>query len=214
VRLVARHQRLRAEAAQGAVEVTEPGGEYVLRLVDGPEVEFRCAVEQIAGGGTVLFRGASSAWMLLVRGDEEIPLWPELALDGRLRAGGFAPGRYTIVVRVGSGAPVVLPDVDLQDGVTDLGELRPPKGAALRLRLAVPAGQAAPALRVTVTRTSAPRYAIEFLSKGETEIVVPGLGAGRFEVVARRASQRGGDVLRRTVDCDGLRDVVIDSSPR
>jgi hypothetical protein len=135
-------------------------------------------------------------------------------VDGHLRAGGIAPGRYTIWFRLYGGAPLVLEGVDLHDGVNDLGELRPAKGATLHVRLAVPAGQASPRLTVTATRVAPPRYSVSVTSNGEAEILVPGLGPGRFEIVARPPTNNSLVSFRRTVDCDGLHDVVIDSSPR
>jgi hypothetical protein len=220
VRLVARHPLLSADSQRGSVEVTDAGGEYTLRLVDGPVLEFRIAsVPDPAPAANVAVRrpGPASVSVRLFRGAVEgepaASLTPLASDGGVLRAGGFAPGRYTIWIRAG-GASIVLPDVELHDGVNDLGELTPPKGAAIRVRLAVPAGQAPPALRVTVTRVAGTRDVLEATSKGDAEIVLDGLVAGRYEVVVRPASGRATEILRRTVDCDGTHDVVIDSSPR
>ena len=44
--------------------------------------------------------------------------------------------------------------------------------------------------------------------------VVPGLGPGRFELVASPPQNPSAVTFRRTVDCDGVHDIVIDSSPR
>jgi hypothetical protein len=217
VRLVARHALLCPDPDRGSAEVTEPGGEYTLRLVEGAVIEFRIASGSGLGDLDASRHDPTTAAIQLFRGAADgapfATLMPTM-VDGHLRAGGIAPGRYTIWFRLYGGAPLVLEGVDLHDGVNDLGELRPAKGATLHVRLAVPAGQASPRLTVTATRVAPPRYSVSVTSNGEAEILVPGLGPGRFEIVARPPTNNSLVSFRRTVDCDGLHDVVIDSSPR
>ncbi len=222
VRLVARHALHRPDPERGSVEVTEPGGEHVLRLIEGPVIVFTAppvadASSRVNDGPAG--RGVVASWSLVqlfrgaAEGEPAAVLNPVLA-DGRMRAGGFAPGRYTIWIRVPGGAPVVIPDADLATGVNDLGELKPRRGSSVRLRIAVPEGQVAPRLTVTAVRLDPPRYTLSVQSNGEAEIVIPGLGAGRFEVTARQPSNPSETTLRRVVETDGERDVVIDSSQR
>ena len=58
-----------------------------------------------------------------------------------------------------------------------------------------------------------PPQGVQVTSNGESEVEIPGLGQGRYEVLAM-APGRPGVILRRLVDVDGERDVVVEASQR
>jgi hypothetical protein len=213
VRLVARHPTLRPDPERGSVVVTESSAEVpTIRLVEGPVIEFAAtpAADWTPSGLGVctvrLFRGAPSA---------EPDATVVASSDGtRYRAGGMPPGRYTVWIGLPGSAPVVIADVDLRDGVNDLGTIRRRPGCALRVRVTVPPGRVAPPVIVNVTRVGGPSWTAARSSRGAGEVAVAGLGAGRFEVSVTAATRPESPPFVRTVELDGEHDVVLDYAPR
>jgi hypothetical protein len=99
--------------------------------------------------------------------------------------------------------------VALVEGETDLGVLRPLPGSSIRLHVRVPEGQDAPRVGLFATRVGEPSYHRGLNSQGETEVVLRGLGPGRFRVTAAPVMAMGGARLVETVDCDGASEVVL-----
>jgi len=211
IRLYARHAWMKPAPAQDFADVREPKDGVVLRLLEGPCVEFALPTDfgrdvPMRMPQVQLFRGPAAGEPVAQLSFAPIM---QLAPGQRFRAGGFEPGRYTLWIEVGGGAPLVLSDVDLKDGVNDLGELRPPRGGSVRVRVTTPAGGAPQTTAVFVVRLDPPAYMRGATSR-DSEIVVAGLGPGRFEV---RVSQTGGprdDSFKRTIDLDGEREVVVE----
>jgi hypothetical protein len=206
VRVRALHPLMKSDPERDSVDVVEPRSDVVLHLAQGPVVEFGVPAGVQRPPMIRLYRGP-------VVGDAVAQLTVDfsMAFGGGLkrRAGGFEPGRYTVWIDVGTGAPVTLPDVELKDGVTDLGEIRPPRGSTVHVRVTIPPGAAAQMISVVVVRLDQPTYIRNAWSR-ETDVAVGGLGPGRFEVTVSPQGARREDALKRTVELDGDRDVVID----
>lgn len=213
VRLVARHATMLPDPESGSVAVTEPTNDVAtLRLVEGPVIEFGFASAPgerpiAAACCTVRFyRGAAFGE----------PVGEVVAnFDGtRFRAGGVRPGRYSLWILGPSNALVPFANVDLHDGVNDLGLIRPRPGCAVRVRVTVSPGQSAPRVSVTVTRLDAPNIVSSTTSQGQAEIALFGFPPGRYEVSVTAASNRAPRAIVRTVELDGEHDVVLDYAPR
>jgi hypothetical protein len=102
--------------------------------------------------------------------------------------------------------PIVLRDVTLGEGDTDLGAYTPETGASLRLHVLVPEGQDAPRIFVSAARVGEPAYTRSLNSRGEHEIVVHGLGPGRFRVRAYLAARPR---LDEAIESDGASEIVL-----
>src|SRR5204863_7697451 len=108
----------------------------------------------------------------------------------------------------GGGAPVTLFDMELKDGTTDLGVLKPARGSTVRVRFPPTPGQAPQRLIVRIVRMDGIKYTRSAASI-EGEAAVSGLGPGRFEMtVAPPGSTRWSEP--RTIDVDGEHDLVFD----
>jgi hypothetical protein len=124
-----------------------------------------------------------------------------------VRFGQYEPGRYTVMIDVPDYAPIVLEDVALGAGETDLGLVRLSGGTSLVFEVRVPAGQTAP--RVQVTARSLGEVP-EYVRWGEVGATgrLPGLGRGRFRVTA--GPTMGGGLLHdREIEVDGTTDTTI-----
>ena len=137
-----------APPADGGEAVLADGTEgLVLRLVEGPVTVVPLAPElaEVAGYGSLpvrLFRGPPTG--------EGVYLARAPVADGRLRFGGYPPGRYTVWIDPEREyAPVIYPDVELGGGETLLPAAAAHEGAKIRVRLKV-AGPAALAVGVGV----------------------------------------------------------------
>ena len=221
VRLRVTHPLMRPDPEHGSVEVLEPVVGLVLRLVKGPVLayvvdssEFGDKSDFGAGPRVLLFDGSLEAEPL----SRLTPIYDPASSAPdprklRYRAGGFEAGRRTVWIDLLAGAPIVLYGVDLSDGDTDLGEVRPARGAAVRVKTARVAGQDPVEVYVNVQAISGPSYVRSAHSR-DGEVVVTGLLRGRFRVSVRGPPNSGFEASTHTIDCDGEHDVVIDSSQR
>jgi hypothetical protein len=135
----------------------------------------------------------------------------ETAVDGTetFSFGGHAPGRYTVWIDLGDPTPpLVLRRVDLRAGVTDLGTRPAPPGGSVRVRVLVPDGQAMPAIRVEAHRTTEPSYERHEEARTGDDVVVHGLGPGRFRVTATFHGERR-PRLDETIESDGASEIVL-----
>jgi hypothetical protein len=109
---------------------------------------------------------------------------------------------------------LTLPDVALGEARTDLGAPPFVVGSSLRVRSSAPAGASAPRIFLSATSDEhgpdgRPLYNRQLNSRGETEVVLGGLGAGTFQVMAGLIASPGGRPVR-SVTLDGTRDEVIE----
>jgi hypothetical protein len=206
VRVRAFHPLMKAEPERDFVDVVEPRSGVELRLAPGPILEFTAPAGVQRVPAIQLFRGPVAGEPVALLAVD----MTKFSVGGiKFRAGGFEPGRYTVWIDAGTGAPVSLADVELKDGVTDLGEVRPSRGSTVHVRVTLPPGAAAKSVMVVVMRLDAPNYS-RYASSVESDVAVAGLGPGRFEVSVNAQGVRREDAFRRTVELDGERDVVVD----
>ena len=177
---------LPAPGSEGAVSVTTPQTGVRLKLVHGATATFRLETAQHSypRHRVCLYRGAAV-------GEPELSL--DLVYDDATgRFGGFEPGTWTLWFDIPPHAPLVLSDVDL-GATTDLGLLTPPAGATLRLTVRRKEGDHTRA-GITARKLEEPHYE-RWASGHEDEILLPGLGPGRF------ALRLGSD--ERIIESDG-----------
>jgi hypothetical protein len=170
----------------GTATVTAPGSTVVLKLVKGPEAAFRAMGVEARPGSlgaylrVFLFTGEA-------RGEPAktcIVGWT----DGVARFGGYTPGRYTLWCDLATAAPLVLENVELGEGRTDLGELKFPDGATVRLKVLTREGQQPPSIDALAKTIDPPDYGrTGRSSRGTDDVLIRGLGPGRFKVEVRTA---------------------------
>jgi hypothetical protein len=129
-------------------------------------------------------------------------------VDGVVEFGGFAPGTYTIWFYTATFAPVVLPDVELREGVTDLGRVALAAGSGIRLRILTREGQDCPAVFLTARALDGPAYTRRLNNDDARECVVRGLGPGRFQVEYHQLHSSVGR-RQETILLDGQTEVLI-----
>jgi hypothetical protein len=181
-----KHALLVPAADGGSVIVTAPGTAVVLKLVRGAEARFR--VEGQADPREMRgFMGESR--ILLFAGKPEgepVHTCPVTRDESGSRIGGYKPGKYTLWCDLGrTAAPLVMEDITLIDGVTDLGDLKLPEGATVRLKIVAREGQEIPRVDVSASPLDKPTYWRSGGSRGAAEVLLKGLGPGKFKIDVR-----------------------------
>jgi hypothetical protein len=135
-------------------------------------------------------------------------------VNGALRFGGLAPGRYKIWVDPGASfAPLTLDDAELKAGVNELGPVSFTRGSTLRLRLQIADGAAAPRMFASAESEGSPSYRRQMSSEGDGLVELSGLAAGKFKL-QYGAIMRMTGWKSTTFECDGKTDVELTVEPR
>jgi hypothetical protein len=209
VQVVPWHPVLVPAAEGGIAEVTEPRDDLVLRLVQGAlaTIRFSPAPEKPPWL-------ASPPRVLLYRGEPEGE--PEATLHGvldgdRLSFGGFPAGSWTVWIdMLTAHAPAVLRDAKLGAGDADLGGATLSEGSRVRVKVLVKEGTSVPRISVYAMREDAPKYGRQTSSNGEETAVLPGLGRGRFRIVATSMMGTAGKQgLNEIHEVDGVHDLEL-----
>jgi len=202
-----RHPALVAAEGMSPLRVTGPPAEEpVIEFVAGAEAVITVpGPRQSYPVQVLLFRGE-------VAGEPVARIAAYLEEDGaRYRVRGIVPGTWTLWIDAPGYVPLVLRDVELPAGTSDLGAPAFSRGTTLRVRLRLPEGRDAPRVYVSAVCEAEPRYWRSLNSGGGIELVLPGLGAGTFEVRCRPVM--GGvtpdEITRRTITVDGRNDVEL-----
>jgi hypothetical protein len=202
VTLTAWHPTLSPLEPGGSVTLVEPREGVVLRLGSGPVTRVRLPGVTTAHQIRVLaFAGAPE-------GAPAHVAVPEVDDEGLVSFGTIPAGRWTLWLDVARHAPVVFRDVDIPASGLDLGTVAPSRGSTLRVRLLVREGEAPPDWSAWARRLGEPAYTRSVRTSGEEELVVPGLGPGRFEVVSSHTLGSSLGFLKEVVEVDGIGDVA------
>jgi len=180
----------------GSVEVVGVQEGVILRLQEGAVVSFRPEPAIVSGNIRVRLFAARPT-------GPHIAEYRALVSEGVARFGGQDPGRYTLWIDAPPYAPACVSRVELGAGRTDLGEVRFVRGAIIHLQVLTREGHAAPRVDLSARCLDDPSYVRSVSSESEREILLQGLGPGRFQVRARAPDIHGGRVIDQTVDLDG-----------
>ena len=130
-------------------------------------------------------------------------------VDGALRFTGVARGRASFWIDAGREyAPLVLTDVEIGAGLTDLGTATFLRGSSLRIKQAVKEGQAAARIYISALREQAPALFRDLNSNGETTAVLSGLEAGTYNV--SYGAIMDGKHHERSIEFDGVSAVDLE----
>ena len=206
VRLRPWHPSLVPDPAGGVVDVEGAAEGVVLRLVEGPHALFTLdpvRKEEYRSRTEVrLFRGEPAGEPVSVHQAEEV--------GGRFRIGGFPPDVYTLWIDAPGSAPKFLRGVRFLGGENDLGVIPMEEGASVRVHLTLAEGAAPPNLFVNAMALDGPRHfrGLNYLGKGE--VVLPGLGKGRYRVSGAPGGDPGTVLLLRTVESSGSGEIPLE----
>ncbi len=143
--------------------------------------------------------------------DREPDRWiPAPYVEGELRFGGIAAGRCTLLVDLGSKfAPLALRDTPIEIGRTQLPAAMFVTGARIRTRILTAKGTDPPRIYASAEHRGAPVYRRGVNSRGEAEVVLEGLGAGKFHFSVGTESgwQR---TMERDVELGEAGEVILD----
>jgi hypothetical protein len=185
------HQLYAPDPVAGKATVTAPGSAVVLKLVAGPEASFIPTPRKTALEVTRDFLGSRAKVLLFSGKPEGEPVKTcQVSWGAVARFGGYEPGKYTLWCDPGEAAPFVLEDVKLGEGRTDLGEVKLVEGATLRVSIVTREGQDPPSAFVTATPLAGPSYSRRANSGRKSEMLVKGLGPGKFKVEVRSGDFR------------------------
>ena len=88
------------------------------------------------------------------------------------------------------------------------------RGSSIRVKLKIKEGQSAPRIALFASSLEEPRYTRYLNSWGQEEIVLRGLGRGRFSLLGHGMMGIPDDALiRREVELDGMTDLTIELEP-
>jgi len=122
---------------------------------------------------------------------------------------GVAPGRHTLTLEPGSRfAPLVLPEVEIGAGLTELDPVTFEPGATLRVQILTRAGSDPPRIYVSARHIEEPDYLRLVNSNGEGVVELTGLGPGRFQVSASKI-MAWESRLEREFATDGKSDLTM-----
>jgi hypothetical protein len=183
VTVSASHPLCKPHPERGSVALIAARDDVLLELVGGPRARFRTSAqfeiysihEPHVEHRVLLYRDLPEGRPLSAH--------PLMSEDGTFVFGGFEPGTYTLWIDSPKHAPLVLRNVTLTDGETDLGHLTFGTGTGVRVGILTSPGTSAPRIMVSVQRLQDPAYRRWMTSDGEAEAVLRGLGPGRFKVM-------------------------------
>jgi hypothetical protein len=179
VKLSVSHPLCKPHPMRGSVTLTGPRDDLLLELVGEPRARFSTRARFPSVSYVVKHRA------LLYRGEPDGPPLSEhvvLPEGNTFVFGGFEPGTYTLWIDYRDHAPLILRNVILGEGETDLGEIPFDRGASVRVAILTKPGTTAPRISVAAWAQQAPTYDRSTSSDGEAEAVLQGLGPGRFKV--------------------------------
>jgi hypothetical protein len=185
-----KHPLFSPDPEAGSATVTAPGSTVVLKLVKGAELRFKAGAASMGPRSGV--PGRRSRVLFFVEKPSGEPLHSfDLNLDeGVARVGGFKPGKYTLWLDLIESAPLTLVGVELGEGLTDLGELKFPDGATVRIKILTREGQEVPRINVSASALDKPQYFRSAGSRSESEVILKGLGPGKFKIDVRSGDFR------------------------
>src|SRR5262249_27483228 len=200
------HPSLTSPPGDPYVEVRDPTQPVELVLVDRPALAFTV----VRTGGAI----SPSPWdlndHLAIAFDREdgdhARVIRSIATTGVasevVHLAEIPPGRWTLLLDPGGeAAPLLRTGVEIADGGTDLGTLDLGPGSTLRIAIADGRADRSGSLHVHAKHVGAPEYSRFWTRAAGSELVLPGLGAGRFEVTLSDSS--GKKLWTGTVECDG-----------
>ncbi|MBK7645349.1 MAG: hypothetical protein IPJ19_20315 [Planctomycetes bacterium] len=195
-----------APADPGGEIVVDAGREgVVLKLASGDQVRLEvpqlAELPSLAAARVGLYEGPA-------KGEPRTWLHAPL-VEGALRFTGVPRGRATLWIDAGREyAPLVLTDVEIGAGLTDLGTAEFSRGSSLRIRQSVKEGQAAARIYISAQREQAPALFRDLNSNGETTAVLSGLEAGTYRV--SYGAIMDGKNSERQLEIDGVSDVELE----
>ena len=146
---------------------------------------------------------AVGTWELLREKDETV--W---------RGGGFAPGTYDLLFDVPGYVPFKVESVKIEDGDNPLTLPTPDRGTTIRIRLLVEEGQSPPRIFASAHHQGEPRYVRYLNSRGEAEVLLSGLGTGRYKVQAFPMRDMGRPkrsvAIDEEIEVDGKSDLTFE----
>jgi hypothetical protein len=223
-----RHPRLRLDPALGTLQVERPRDGLVVRLVTAPGLSWT-----VTGGPPLApprpeasppppgLPDPGSRVLLFDDAEGHDLATATIRHEGRAQRegegfvlGGLSPGRYTLWMDLVGCAPIVKRGVVVGEGVTDLGALEAEAGTTLRVRFRVKQGSTVPRVSLWAQREAAPSYLRTVTSRGGADdLLLPGLGPGRFRIQVAPMMGGGPYTLERTLDVTGTGEIVLDVGP-
>ena len=207
VTLVAWHPWLVPDGQAGRVTLNGGQDGVVLRLVQGDELRLPLTGGSFADGVRVA-RHADGADPT----GEPLAWHHAVVVEGVLRCA-LPAGRWNLWLDAsGKLAPLVLRGVEIA-GVTELPAMSFGAGSSLRVRVQSPEGSDPPRIYVYAESLVAPFYHRSINSRGEAEVLLPGLGPGRFRVKMSVIMDHS-RTPEQEVELDGESEVSLDFEPR
>src|SRR5262249_28656178 len=141
-------------------------------------------------------------------GGREIRKCTAFLHDGAMRFVAPEPATYALWLDPGSARAPVVRKETLAGLDADLGEVEFGPGSTLHAVMHARPGASVPRIYLFVVALDGPKYDRQMNSNGESEAIVTGLGAGRFEVSV--GSIMDSAVLYHgTIEVDGVNDATI-----
>jgi hypothetical protein len=206
------HPSLAPPPGDPYVEVRDPTQPVLLSLVDRPSLVF--TLVRAGGATSVSDMNLSDRLAIALDREDGDPAHVTRsatttgAASEVVQLAELPTGRWTLFLDPGGeAAPLLRTGVEISEAGTDLGTLTLERGSVLRVAIADGRANRSGPVRARARHVGAPDYSRFWSRAASSELVLPGLGAGRFEVAL--SDSTGKELWTGTAECDGAHETAL-----
>jgi len=206
------HPSLTPPPGDPYVEVRDPTQTIQLSLIDRPSLAFTL----VRVGGAISTSDIHRSDQLAIALDREDGDHAHVTRSPRTTGAAsevvqlveIPTGRWTLFLDPGGeAAPLLRTGVEISEAGTDLGTLTLGPGSVLRVQIADGRANKSGPFNVSAHHVGAPEYTRWWQRAVGPELLLPGLGAGRFDV--KIGDSTGKELWRGTAECDGAHETAL-----
>jgi len=206
------HPSLAPPPGDPYVEVRDPTQPVLLSLVDRPSLVFTL----VRTGGPTRVSDMNLSDRLAIALDREdgdrAHVTRSASTTGAasevFQLAELPTGRWTLFLDPGGeAAPLLRTGVEISEAGSDLGTLTLECGSTLRVAIADGRANRSGPIRARARHVGAPDYSRFWSRAASSELVLPGLGAGKFDVTL--SDSTGKELWTGTAECDGAHETAL-----
>jgi hypothetical protein len=206
------HASLAPPPGDPYVEVRDPTRPVLLALVDRPSLVFTLVRSEGAIAVSEMDQSHRLAITLDREDGDDDHVTRSASTQGAasevVQLAELPTGRWTLFLDPGGeAAPLLRTGVEISEAGTDLGTLTLERGSVLRVAIADGRANRSGPIRARAHHVGAPDYSRFWSRAASSELVLPGLGAGKFDVTL--SDSTGKELWTGTAECDGAHETAL-----